>query len=358
MKNFTSKLKIFGSTFAIAMVALVASANFAAAQGPDVVFNNGSGVAGIGEEKDFLRIGDANGGNTAEACTEGQNVNLWFYVHNTNPTELNGPNLDSNAVAKNTKVDLNFKNSSFANSQEIDASVQATNSALASDNAFITCQGQAISLEYVSQSLFTNAPAFTSPYALTGSIMDSATLGYDGGVVPGCFEYRAFITVIVKVHVKPVVVPVYSCDLLTVSKLADNKYRFTVTYTAKDGATFKNVSYDFGDGAKADDDATIDHTYVGSNDVKNVTATVNFTVDGAVKTATNANCAKQVTLTKENCTIPGKENLPKNSPDCKKIVVKTSTLPDTGPGGVVAAFVGASFIGAFLYRMRALRSVL
>ncbi len=336
MNTFKSKLKVFGTTFAIALVAIVASANFAAAQGPDVVFNNGSGVAGVGEEKNFLRIGDANGGNTTEACNEGQTVDLWFYVHNTNPTELNGPNNDGIGVARNTKVDLSFKNSGFLNSQEVDASVKADNSALAEDNAFITCQGQAISLEYVSQSLFTNAPAGAVPYTLTGNIMDKATLGYNG-VVPGCFDFRAFITVKVKVHLKPV--PVFTCDLLTVSKLADNKFRFVASYTANNGATFKDVTYNVNDGTSFSGTETADHTFAAFNGSKNVTATVNFTVNGQPQTNSNEKCV--VAVSSKIVTPP--------------VTPKPTSLPNTGAGSTIAIFGATSILGAFLYRMRALR---
>ena len=261
---------------------------------------------------------------------------MWFYVHNTNPTELNGANNDGVGVAKNTKVDVDFKNTGYAKSQEILASVKADNSALATDNVFITCQGQEISLEYVSQAMTTNAPQWNVPYTLTGNIMDNATLGYNG-IVPGCFEYRAYISVKVKIHVKKApVTPIYSCDLLTVTKLADNKFRFSVNYTAANGATFKNVSYDFGDGVKKDDVATADHTYTDLNNSKNVKVTTNFTVDGKTVSKTSDKCASVISFVKKPVTPP-------------------TELPKTGAGSTIAIFLGVSFIGAFLYRMRALR---
>lgn len=324
MRTLTSKLKIFASVVA-AVLMIGATTSFASAVTPDVVFNNGSGVVGIGEEMNFLRIGDANGANTTEACTEGQTVDLWFYVHNTNPSELNGANYDSDTVAKNTKVDIDFANSGFVNNHEIVASVKADNSALAVDNAYITCQGKAISLEFASQSMTTNAPAYTTPYTLTGSIMDHATLGY-AGKVPGCFDFRAFIKVRVKVHVKPEIVKP-TCDLLEVVKSGKTVTVKKINYTAN-SATVDNVAVDFGDGTnKVLSFSQLPFSYTYANES-------NYTVRATLKTSLGD-------TTSNSCVIS----------------IKPDQLPNTGAGSTIAIFIGTTFIGAFLYRNRAIRSL-
>ncbi len=90
--------------------------------------------------------------------------------------------------------------------------------------------------------------------------------------------------------------PIYSCDLLTTNKIGENKYRFTTTYTARNGATFKNVAYNYGDGTGVTTGSpTAEHTYT-KDGTYNVTATVTFTVNGVDKTATSAACATQIEI--------------------------------------------------------------
>lgn len=195
--------------------------------------------------------------------------------------------------------------------------------------------------------------------------------------------------------------PVYTCDALAVNKVSDFKYTFKTGYTVKNG-TFKSVSYAVFDKdntqvatvAGAPNEASYTQTTPGTYTVK---ATVTFTVNGEDVVATSDNCVKQFTIpptqpgkiivcdlssktvvtinedefddtkyskdlndckteveyctvpgkenlpanspecVQENCTVPGKENLPKNSPDCVAAPVE---LPTTGSEGGVTTIVG------------------
>ncbi|MEO8785071.1 MAG: hypothetical protein ABI221_01990 [Candidatus Saccharimonadales bacterium] len=157
-------------------------------------------------------------------------------------------------------------------------------------------------------------------------------------------------------------VPNYTCNLMTVNKVSDKTYKFTVAFTALNGATFKDASFDFGDGNtilanKLDGPNTISysHTYA-ANGSFSTKATLRFTVNGQDKTAAvNAACAKPVAVTQQNCTVPGKENLPVDSPDCVNVPPVTpatpTTLVNTGPGDVAAIFAVTTLAGAMAYRL-------
>lgn len=147
--------------------------------------------------------------------------------------------------------------------------------------------------------------------------------------------------------------PVYSCDLLDATKIGDKSYRFNVNATASNGAQIVNYSYDFGDGTAphVTDQTTVEHTYANNgNFVAKVT--VNVRVDGKIVQATSPACMKpiNVNVPPENCPIPGKENLPKDSPECVTPVVP-GELPNTGAGDVAAIFAAVSVAAMAAYRV-------
>jgi len=152
------------------------------------------------------------------------------------------------------------------------------------------------------------------------------------------------------------VVPIYTCDVLEATSLGNRKFSYTVKYTAKN-ATLKQVSYNFGDATTPmlTDKTTVEHTYAvdGTYTTK---ATLTFTVDGVDKTVTSEACASTVNSNtpKDNCTIPGKENLPKNSPEC---VVTPTVLPNTGPGDVAAVFAAVTVAGIAAYQVFVTRRI-
>ncbi len=111
--------------------------------------------------------------------------------------------------------------------------------------------------------------------------------------------------------------PVYTCDELSASKISRNEYRFTTKATAKDGASIVDYTYTFGDGTSAKNGATTTHTYTRPG-TYTASVTVNVKVDGKTKAAQSEKCKVTITVDKENCPVPGKEHLPKDSPECKE----------------------------------------
>lgn len=148
--------------------------------------------------------------------------------------------------------------------------------------------------------------------------------------------------------------PAYRCDLLTVTRIGERKYSYKVNYTATNGATLKSYTYNFGDGSTplTTDKNPVEYTYQKDGTYVSK-VTVNFSVKGVDKSHTAAACEKQITINKENCPIPGKGHLPKDSPDCKVVTPVATTptaLPNTGAGDVVGIFTGVSLAGSLAHR--------
>jgi uncharacterized repeat protein (TIGR01451 family)/LPXTG-motif cell wall-anchored protein len=179
--------------------------------------------------------------------------------------------------------------------------------------------------------------------------------------------------------------PVYTCDALTVKRITRTEFTFSTAYTVKD-ATFKNVTYIIRDAKgkeverKTSTASSINYTrsVVGTYTVE---AVVTVAVKGADKTVTSAYCKKafEVPSVPEYCTVPGKEHLPKNSPDCVTnpefctvpgketlpknspdciVVVTPPELPQTGASENIVAFLGLgaliASIGYYVASRRAL----
>lgn len=109
--------------------------------------------------------------------------------------------------------------------------------------------------------------------------------------------------------------PVYSCDGLNAVSLSRTKYEFTTDATAKDGASVASYNYTFGDGHTAKAGKTTTHTYAKPG-TYTVSVKVSVTVHGKTLTAPG-DCQTTITVAPENCPIKGKENYPKDSPECK-----------------------------------------
>lgn len=143
---------------------------------------------------------------------------------------------------------------------------------------------------------------------------------------------------------------VYACESLSVTSLGNRKFSYTLKYTALNGATFKNASYNFGDDTAPllTDKTTVEHTY--ANPGTFVTRTkLTFSVNGVDKVVEDAKCVQTVTITNdiENCPVPGKGHLPKDSPEC---VTPPVELPNTGAGSVIGIFASVTMVGAMAHR--------
>lgn len=174
----------------------------------------------------------------------------------------------------------------------------------------------------------------------------------------------------------PPATPAYACDSLTANLIGDEKdrtYKYTLDYTAEGGAVLRDVDFNFGDGsvqnglkpANLDD---IRHTYAKEGSYT-TTATLHFTVAGKVqdkKCVVKINvspdaCPHNPSLPKdspdcERCPIPGKEQYPKNSDECKDTPTETpQVLPDTGPAELAAGGLGLGSLAGAGYYWRASR---
>lgn len=101
----------------------------------------------------------------------------------------------------------------------------------------------------------------------------------------------------VKATPVPVVKPVYSCDTLKASKISRTEYSFTTTANAKDGATIKGYTYNFGDGVTQTGTDVIKHVY-SKADTYTTTVTVQIDVNGTVQNVAG-NCKATVTVEAE-----------------------------------------------------------
>ncbi len=197
----------------------------------------------------------------------------------------------------------------------------------------------------------------------------------------------------------------YTCKSLGITTVDRTNFKFATNYTAEN-ATFKSVTYVIKNAAgqivdtKTATSTTLNYTQATAGKYT-VQATVTFTVNGQDKTASgdckgafevketpqppvkdikacdlkskkiitikedqfdsskhskNLNDCKEAP--KEHCPIPGKENLPKDSPDCKEAPVTPPELPHTGAGENVVAVVGLgaliASIGYYVASRRAL----
>jgi hypothetical protein len=128
--------------------------------------------------------------------------------------------------------------------------------------------------------------------------------------------------------------PSYKCDLLnTPVVVSDKTFRFTTNATALNGATIKQYRYEFtgSNNYKAEAmtnkaNGESEHSFPAAG---NYTArvTVDFTVNGEVKSHTADSCAQAVNI---------------GGP---------TTLPSTGPGDVAGIFAAVTVAGALAHRL-------
>lgn len=129
------------------------------------------------------------------------------------------------------------------------------------------------------------------------------------------------------IEVKPLP-PVFACSALEAEQTEVDTYYFTAKAQAQNGAEFKSVDFDFGDGNKAlnvkptsEHPAGIGHQYKKDGNYK-ITATLHFMVGDEIKDVT---CTKTISFKVDMCEF--NSALPKNSPNCKK--PETPPTPST-----------------------------
>lgn len=129
--------------------------------------------------------------------------------------------------------------------------------------------------------------------------------------------------------------PTYSCDGLSatlISKPSDRTYKYTLTYTAKNGATLLSTDFDFGDGTSKNNVtvaglADVTHKYPAKNDYT-TTATLKFSLGDTVA---EAKCTLKITTSPNVTPCPYNPSLPIGHPDCKAPCQYNPQLPAGHP---------------------------
>lgn len=131
-------------------------------------------------------------------------------------------------------------------------------------------------------------------------------------------------------------VPVYECTALKAVALGDNKYRFTTTVRAENGATVNKYVYNFGDNSQklSTTNKTVDHKYAGPGEYA-ADVTVVFNVDSQQKTVSDQRCKTTIVIPKPPVTPPV-------TPPTTPPTTPVTSIPSTGAAEVAAGIFGTS----------------
>ena len=154
--------------------------------------------------------------------------------------------------------------------------------------------------------------------------------------------YNTAVTDVTKTCVSQ---PVFTCDSLKLVQTGDRTVQSTVSYTAQNGATFKDVVIDFGDNTTPLTTTVTNPTYTYKNfGTYTVKASVMFTVNDKNQTVTSGNCVKTISFT---------------APSTPAVVTSATPpaqqLPNTGAGSVIGIFAGTAVVGAVAHRLFSIR---
>ena len=166
-----------------------------------------------GNERDWLRWGSkGQDGNTINVCRNGQIVDLWAYIHNSQAARLNGDQFQGSVVAHGTTLRLHFDSGQFAQSHKISASIDADEINPITDSVTLTCDTEPVALEYVGVvKIIKGIPhrntnekdAPFGAYTVWGSPRHGALLGFKDGVFPACRDYTLQVTMQLMVVTQP-----------------------------------------------------------------------------------------------------------------------------------------------------------
>lgn len=157
----------------------------------------------------------------------------------------------------------------------------------------------------------------------------------------GTIQDSATVKVTKECATTPTTTPVYSCDLLDVTTAADR----TVTvkdfkYAAKDGAAFKHVVLNWGDGSEAMVTTANGQKHQYAKDgTYTIKAVPTFTVNGKDVTANGANCAKTVQFTTPV------------TPAAAVTPTTPAALPNVGAGNIAGIFAAVTVVATTAHRL-------
>ncbi len=316
-----------------------------------VTFNSFTNASNYGDERAFFDGKDASitgaGGyqDKISNLKDGQKLVLRVYVHNNaNPNAIG----EAAATAHNTELKVLLpKNEASTNSALAQISASNANPGSVGD-----------SVSFSSSSPFTMEFDKSAPVQVTyrpngqGNYVTSAlhsasftsdqTLHANLGDFHGCFNFAELITMTVVVHQKTTPPPESSglCKLLslTVVNKDDREVRASVTGEVNN-ATITGYGIDFGDGTVISQQ-TGEHKYAEDGTYKIVGSVKVKLANGTTVTKTGVSCEGEVTFAPNK---PPKVTPPPSTPSTP------SSLPNTGPGNVIAAFFGVSSLSSILY---------
>lgn len=186
-------------------------------------------------------------------------------------------------------------------------------------------------------------PGTSDAYSYTTGALVRDTRPVLVSMAGGAFQFAVMTECGNPIVATPVPQPVYSCDTLTPSTIDRAIRRFTIGYTARNGAAATAFNFTWGDGTSETWNGAIrDHTYAKPG-TYTVTASVTMTVNGQTVVVGDGGCHTTVTISPEMCTVPGKTQYPKDDPRCvedKPAVSITKTVNNTEH---IVAKVGETF---------------
>ena len=192
-------------------------------------------------------------------------------------------------------------------------------------------------------------------YTVTATVIVNANGVEKTATGAGCSKPITFSTTTPPPPPPPAPTPVYSCDLLTLTKGEGRKVTAKVDYTAKDGATFNKLTFDWGDDTTptTTGQTEISHTY-GKDGNYTVSATLTVIVNDTAKTIVGPMCSKPVSFTTDIPPTPPTPTPPTPTPPTPQTPETPSVLPNTGPGtfilialfAVVAGYIATAVYGS------------
>ncbi len=336
------------------------------------VFNNICGVPNIGNESDFVRIRqNSNGddkdnqnnpnftvGSLAAVCNNGDKFDVWNYIHNDATQDANN-NGNGTAVAHNVALHMTATLDTPGTSFPFTSTITANNAASVTDTATLNCgNNKQVKLTLTQSSVHVYSQQY-GWHDLAGNAVNGTTpIGspvVGSGNQWGCWDYRVIVVYQVTVQEIPQTPPSLGTCKVVDFTVDDKARKVTVNSVTPDltNATVVGHKIDWGDGTTSDKE-TDSHTYAKDGTYKVVVSVQVQFADGHTEwktTDTNQSggCVKEVTFaaTPEKCTVPGKENFPKNSPQCQPT---PTALVNTGPGNIAGIFAAVTVAGAFVHR--------
>jgi hypothetical protein len=315
------------------------------------VFNEFVGVPfGVGDESDFVRVKPQAGTNADftstlnAACNTGDAFTVRTYIHNgATPTQnLNGT---GPAVAHNVQVALRAPLDTDGTSFPFRSTVTANNAATVADNGVLDCGTKKVTLSLVPNSVKTYSLLLGFQGAPDSAVNSSIKVGsrvQGSGDQWGCWDDRILVVYDVMVQeVKEQPLPsLGDCKLVDI-QTTNGTRNVTATVTGETtNATIIGYKIDWGDGTPASDKQTDTHTYAKDGTFTITTSVLVRFADGTTALKSAPACTKQVTF---------KVNQPPQVLPPPPVTPVPPVLPNTGPGTILATFLGMSSLGTLLF---------